>query len=301
MKDKHNKEKHKWETQVFERDNHICVCCGSKRNIVAHIVKSKSEKLVYKKSNGVTLCKKCYTEFHNDYLFCNTKKQFEEFLHNYHCGPLEIKRETKLYKKIKGEIVKVKRDAIIKKRFILLSMDPGKNNFAYAFLTYEGELIRYGLIKDTITDLKGSYELNYSVRNFSNTFECIVDEYKNKNMLCIMERFMFRRGVRGALDEIVNIMLGLVIGSLNCKYILTPAAAWKNFYGRKEIEYGNPKLVEHTNDAIFLGLWQLQRMFNWNIIKLRRKVREINSMKDIRKLEDKNISFKQLIRLQKEV
>ncbi len=64
----------KWRKKVFEKDNHTCQECGKKSKkglgktvtLNAHHIKSiyKYPKLMFKISNGKTLCSNCHLEYH---------------------------------------------------------------------------------------------------------------------------------------------------------------------------------------------------------------------------------------------
>lgn len=60
------KEYREWKKQVFERDNHTCQLCGSRKKIVAHHIKSftKYPELAHDINNGITLCERCHKEIH---------------------------------------------------------------------------------------------------------------------------------------------------------------------------------------------------------------------------------------------
>lgn len=74
-----------WRTQVYERDNYTCQCCGDSRggNLIAHHLDSwdwcKEKRLDV--SNWITLCVTCHKRFHDIYGYGkNTKQQFYTFL-----------------------------------------------------------------------------------------------------------------------------------------------------------------------------------------------------------------------------
>lgn len=74
-----------WRKLVYKRDEFTCQACGDNTgsNLVAHHILNYSEhkELRTDVDNGVTLCKSCHVEFHNQYGYTkNTKQQFEEFL-----------------------------------------------------------------------------------------------------------------------------------------------------------------------------------------------------------------------------
>lgn len=81
----------KWRENVFEKDNYLCQCCGSNRNLNAHHIECFSDcvDLRYEVSNGITLCEKCHmpnfeNSFHNLYgTHHNSRNQLEEYLENF--------------------------------------------------------------------------------------------------------------------------------------------------------------------------------------------------------------------------
>ena len=60
-----------WRKEVFDRDNHQCVECGSKKNIVAHHILHWSVDPVNRANtdNGITLCADCHKEEHPEVRF----------------------------------------------------------------------------------------------------------------------------------------------------------------------------------------------------------------------------------------
>lgn len=73
-----------WRTQVYEKDNYICQCCGQRGGqLNAHHVFNYSNypELRTEVSNGITMCKKCHLEFHSIYgKKNNTDTQLTDFL-----------------------------------------------------------------------------------------------------------------------------------------------------------------------------------------------------------------------------
>ena len=73
-----------WRTAVYERDKYTCQCCGTKKGpFNAHHLGAYNRytKLRISLWNGITLCKKCHVNFHNEYgRGGNTVKQFKEFI-----------------------------------------------------------------------------------------------------------------------------------------------------------------------------------------------------------------------------
>jgi 5-methylcytosine-specific restriction endonuclease McrA len=78
-------EYYEWRILVYRRDNHKCVLCSSKKNIVAHHLdgyhwaKEKRTDV----DNGITLCEECHGAFHREYgRINNTREQFNEWIRN---------------------------------------------------------------------------------------------------------------------------------------------------------------------------------------------------------------------------
>lgn len=73
-----------WREGVFSRDNWTCQKCGERGGkITSHHVHNFADFFRLRTSieNGITLCKKCHTEFHKIYgVKNNTKEEIEEFL-----------------------------------------------------------------------------------------------------------------------------------------------------------------------------------------------------------------------------
>jgi hypothetical protein len=58
-----------WAYKVKERDGFKCVVCGCGKNLVSHHILPYSEYKLVRTSlnNGITMCKRCHTEFHGFY------------------------------------------------------------------------------------------------------------------------------------------------------------------------------------------------------------------------------------------
>lgn len=73
-----------WRQTVYARDNYTCQRCGDTKggNLVAHHLYSYSRypKLRFEVNNGITLCRDCHTEFHQQYgVYGNTREQLAAF------------------------------------------------------------------------------------------------------------------------------------------------------------------------------------------------------------------------------
>lgn len=62
-----------WRKQVFGRDFFRCKICRSNKDIQAHHIESYKDypELRYNHTNGITMCRKCHTEFHKKYGYIN--------------------------------------------------------------------------------------------------------------------------------------------------------------------------------------------------------------------------------------
>ena len=59
-----------WHKAVLDRDNRTCQICGSKKHLVAHHICDASHfpDKRFDVNNGVTLCRLCHMNYHNNYL-----------------------------------------------------------------------------------------------------------------------------------------------------------------------------------------------------------------------------------------
>jgi 5-methylcytosine-specific restriction endonuclease McrA len=79
-----SREDRAWRTQVFQRDNYTCQCCGQrgKKLNAHHLFDYQNHRhLALDLDNGVTLCKDCHVSFHKKYgaKAVNTPDQFTAF------------------------------------------------------------------------------------------------------------------------------------------------------------------------------------------------------------------------------
>jgi len=154
----------------------------------------------------------------------------------------------------------------------ILSLDPGKQNFAFA-LAEDGKIKFHGMLHHCVKDLH-----NLSPELMELKFE-IMDLLKKcdlnpKTDFLIAERFMARRGGgRGCVGEYINIQLGAIASWIvPIELRLTEASTWKNATKRK---YGTndtlevikklgmvQKVVVHEADAIMIGIWAYEKALN---------------------------------------
>lgn len=72
-----------WVHAIFERDDYTCQCCFLRGVVLhAHHLESYNNNPTLRTTvkNGVTLCKACHKDFHHQYGYKCTKKQFKEFI-----------------------------------------------------------------------------------------------------------------------------------------------------------------------------------------------------------------------------
>lgn len=74
MRWRHSKEYRHWRVAVIRRDK-VCQVCGSRQHRQAHHINHASyfPELRFDVANGVTLCSKCHSQFHNNFIG-NTRK-----------------------------------------------------------------------------------------------------------------------------------------------------------------------------------------------------------------------------------
>lgn len=152
-------------------------------------------------------------------------------------------------------------------RKIIISADPGKENFSVAIQIIEDNIpsVEYvKLLPFRITELKSNAnppfltQLDLFIKFFNNLLE------KYNPVECTMERFQVRFRTGGAVAEVVNVMLGIcsvLCYNKNIPIKLIVASEWKNHFNRvSEISLEETyklikKLPPHIIDSAFIGLY----------------------------------------------
>lgn len=161
---------------------------------------------------------------------------------------------------------------------IILSVDPGKYNFAYSFLTPTGKLLKTGMLTHRMTDLKNVKLANQEIDGF-------LEETKNlitgKKVRLVFERFVPRGGnYHGNLIEITCLKIGMLISMLKtfniCYTIPILAATWKNFYNKNSLWIQNDSIPEHITDAMNIGYYYLIKNNKITISQVKKFVKVYN-------------------------
>lgn len=71
-----SKQYREWKEACLNRDNHMCVICGSTENLhVHHIISfAKYPETRFNLGNGITLCERCHSKAHSGRLYSNSSK-----------------------------------------------------------------------------------------------------------------------------------------------------------------------------------------------------------------------------------
>lgn len=168
---------------------------------------------------------------------------------------------------------------------MILSMDPGKEFFAWSVLTTDGRVIDTGMVKNVVDDMRHMIMM-FQVKRFIAEVTSIIKRY-NVRVLAV-ERLTPRPGMgSGATAEYVNVMIGLVYATaktnnLHLHYAVMPST-WKQWLSRtafgvpsgfnaspeafgfnhvvkNELKSNPFAIKEHQFDSIGLGLWTVNRL-----------------------------------------
>lgn len=151
----------------------------------------------------------------------------------------------------------------------ILSMDPGKANYAYSVIYMKGptkfRVVESGMIANTITDLTG--EVGAATNKFAKEIRAIIRRHDID--LMVAERFQ-GRGLKGNLSELVNVMIGILM-MLRPPLVLLTASQWKNSARRagcvvdelyKLGKQYKPHMKPHVIDATSIGIYEGNRQFD---------------------------------------
>lgn len=167
---------------------------------------------------------------------------------------------------------------------IVLALDPGKDNFAWAFVRGDGTVLETGMLKNTLNSFK-LIHFTRGLLEFRKEMWALLT--RHPIFVVVAERYQIRGsfGGKGESCEFVNLMLGMMITMtrllrLKPHIVLMPASDWKNWlsflmtgvrgglektpdvFGYTEVTKAksdrkrNPfPIKEHQFDAIGIGLY----------------------------------------------
>lgn len=150
---------------------------------------------------------------------------------------------------------------------IIISADPGKENFSVAIQSIENgipRIVHVEMLPFRITDLKQGTDSTFLTQTdkFIEYINNILVKYKPEQ--CTMERYQVRFRTGGAVAEVVSIMIGVVTTLCRAHKIpvkLVVASEWKNHFNRKSpidlntVYKAIKKLPPHVIDSAFIGLY----------------------------------------------
>lgn len=163
---------------------------------------------------------------------------------------------------------------------VILSFDPGKLNFAYSFISFNGEILRTGILPNILVDLKDPNHFTYDIKEFIKNVKDLSD---NKKIRVVFERFV-PRGSRflGNLVEITCLKIGILLSTLimENKVKITPilASSWKNFFKKHNLFINNDSAPEHIFDAISIGFYYLLQYKKFDIFEIKRLTKNLKSV-----------------------
>lgn len=162
---------------------------------------------------------------------------------------------------------------------VLLSLDPGKHNFAYSCLTLKGNLLFSGMLDNTINELKYPKPFTANIHMLTKEFKRIAKEIpKGAKYRVVYERFIPRSMHRGNLGEITNMAIGIMLAMSKADlYVPITAATWKNFFKKRGIVLQNKAYSVHQLDSMGIGLYYLQSQGKLSFNNLTEAVARLNS------------------------
>ena len=160
---------------------------------------------------------------------------------------------------------------------LVIGVDPGVNNLGWCITLPDGELAQWGLLTETLVDLKTTDDIKTFRKNMIGLITTLNSITRKKYLPdFVMERYMPRGMRRGNQVERINIIIGYLLGMVSYRRaFMVQASTWKN---RREREYTlveNSTVPDHMVDTYTLTLYYLE------------KVRDVLSTRDVkRRLRD---------------
>ena len=145
------------------------------------------------------------------------------------------------------------------KKKLIIAVDPGRVNWAYSVLTTKGKILRFGLWKKTINQLKDISEYNYDLIKFIKKTNTFFQRYKDCEYVLVYERMVPRSfNMKLNTAEIVNLCIGIFLGQSKHKELVPlTAATWKNFCKKTNLDIRTKTAPVHVCDSIRMGLYFL--------------------------------------------
>lgn len=161
---------------------------------------------------------------------------------------------------------------------VILSIDPGKYNFAYSFLKKDGTILKLGMLSHRIDNLKNTRIINKEINGFLKEIKNLI---KYNKIYVVFERFVPRgKSYHGNLVEITCLKIGLLLSVFklysNCYIIPILASTWKNYYNKNNLWITNDSIPEHISDAISMGYYFLLKHNKLTIPYVKRLVKSHN-------------------------
>lgn len=158
---------------------------------------------------------------------------------------------------------------------VIISMDPGKENYSVAIQVIEDQEPKVEFVKlleYRIRDLKEKAEPPFQnqLELFTKEIEDILDKFNPVE--CSMERYQVRFRTMGCTTEVVNVMIGVVSSICQKRNIpvrLIIAGEWKNHFNRvcplslNDIYKLVKKLPPHVIDSGLIGLYCSMKNNDW--------------------------------------
>ena len=155
---------------------------------------------------------------------------------------------------------------------VVLGIDPGVNNLGWCVTSSNGSIIEWGLLTETLTDLKKPDYIRIfkkRIKPLIRTLNSYTVDNDHKPDL-IMERYMPRGMRKGNQTERINILIGYLLGKVKYSDVfMVPASSWKNHREKNYMTVDNNTIPDHMVDSYTMTLYLLER------IKGRISVREV--------------------------